>query len=102
MEAEESMNLQAQAKETCGKAVASFQVFLMANEPTEEYPFKDMTAAQRRNLERCYASVLPLMAKMGKDQAENTIKYANMYLELFPDGKNKTAVQNALNQAKAE
>ena len=74
----------------------------MANEPTEEYPFKDMTAAQRRNLERCYASVLPLMAKMGKDQAENTIKYANMYLELVPDGKNKTAVQNALNQSKAE
>jgi tetratricopeptide (TPR) repeat protein len=77
MEAEESMNLQAQAKETCGKAVASFQVFLMANEPTQEYPFKDMTAAQRRNLERCYATVLPLMAKIGKDQAENTIKYAN-------------------------
>jgi outer membrane protein assembly factor BamD (BamD/ComL family) len=102
MEAEETMGLKDQAKETCGKAVAQFQVFLMANEPTEEYPFKDMSAAQRRNLERCYATVLPLMAKMGKDQAENTIKYANTYLELFPDGKNKTAVQNALNQAKAE
>lgn len=102
MEAEEAMNLKEQAKETCMKAIATFQVFLMANEPTQEYPFKDMTPAQRNNLERCYATILPLMAKVGKDQSENVIKYANVYLELFPNGKNKTAVQNALNQAKAE
>jgi hypothetical protein len=74
----------------------------MAHEPTPEHPAKDMTAAQLANLERCYSTVLPLMAKLGKDQAAKLLEYGEVYQELFPDGKNKTAVQNAINQAKAE
>ena len=42
------------------------------------------------------------MAKLGKSQAEQVIRYGEDYLKYFPDGKHKTAVQNALNQAKAE
>ena len=102
MEAEEAMNLPEQAKETCGLATAAFQAFLMAHEPTEEHPAKDMTPAQLANLERCYATVLPLMAKLGKEQAEDILRYGETYLQLFPEGKHKTAVQNAMNQAKAD
>ena len=102
MEAEESMNLAEQAKETCGLAAAAFQAFLMGHEPTDEHPAKDMTPAQLANLERCYATVLPLMAKLGKEQAEDILRYGETYLQLFPDGKHKTAVQNAMNQAKAD
>ena len=102
MQAEEAMGLSDQAKETCGLAVVTFQTFLMAHEPTPEHPAKDMTAAQLANLERCYSTVLPLMAKLGKDQAAKLLEYGEVYQELFPDGKNKTAVQNAINQAKAE
>ena len=42
------------------------------------------------------------MAKLGKSQAEQVIKYGEQYLKLFPDGKSRVAVQNALNQARAE
>ncbi len=102
MEAEEAMNLQEQAKETCGLATAAFQAFLMAHEPTDEHPAKDMTPAQLANLERCYSSVLPLMAKLGKEQSEDILKYGETYLQLFPEGKHKVVVQNAMNQARAD
>ena len=102
MEAEEAMNLRDQAKETCGLAAAAFQAFLMAHEPTDEHPAKDMTPAQLANLERCYSTVLPLMAKLGKEQSEDILRYGETYLQLFPEGKHKTAVQNAMNQAKAD
>ena len=74
----------------------------MSHEPTEEHPAKDMTPAQLANLERCYGTVLPLMARLGKDQSELILKYGAIYQELFPNGKRKTAVQNALNQAQAD
>ena len=102
MDAEETMKLADQAKETCGLAVVSFQTFLMAHEPTDEHPAKDMTAAQLANLERCYGTVLPLMAKIGKSQAEDILRYGKTYVELFPNGKHKTAVQNAINQAESD
>jgi len=102
MEAEEAMGLKEKALDTCGRAAATFRVFLMSHAPTPEYPASKMTPAQLANLERCYASVLPLMAKLGKSQSEAIIEYGNAYLELFPDGKNKTLVVNAMNQAKAE
>ena len=104
MEAEEAMGSEKaeQAKETCGRAVVTFVAYLMAHEPTEEHPFEKMTPAQQNNLERCYGKALPLMAKLGKSQAEQVIKYGEAYLKLFPEGKSRTAVQNALNQAKAE
>ncbi|MBR4654340.1 MAG: hypothetical protein IKO72_13350 [Kiritimatiellae bacterium] len=104
MEAEEAMGAEKaeQAKETCGRAVVTFVAFLMAHEPTPEHPFDKMTPAQQNNLERCYGKALPLMAKLGKSQAEQVIKYGETYLKLFPEGKSRTAVQNALNQARAE
>ena len=102
MEAEEAMQLTEQAKETCGLATAGFQSFLMGHEPTDEHPAKDMTPAQLANLERCYSSVLPLMAKLGKEQNEDILRYGEMYKKLFPNGKHLTAVQNAMNQAEAD
>lgn len=102
MEAEEAMQLTEQAKETCGLAAAGFQGFLMGHEPTDEHPAKDMTPAQLANLERCYATVLPLMAKLGKEQNEDILRYGEMYKKLFPNGKHMTAVQNAMNQAESD
>jgi len=104
MEAEEAMGSEKaeQAKETCGRAVVTFVAFIMAHEPTPEHPFDKMTPSQKNNLERAYGTALPLMAKLGKDQAEQVVKYGETYLQLYPEGKYRTAVQNALNQAKAE
>ena len=102
MEAEEAMNLKEQARETCGRAVVTFQAFLMAHEPTPDHPADKMTPQQLVNLERCYSTALPLMAKLGQSQSELVLKYGAAYAELFPDGKHRTAVQNAVNQAKAD
>ena len=96
------MQLTEQAKETCALATAGFQGFLMGHEPTDEHPAKDMTPAQLANLERCYATVLPLMAKLGKEQNEDILRYGETYKKLFPNGKHLTAVQNAMNQAEAD
>ena len=102
MEAEEAMGLKEKALETCGLAATTFRMFIMSRAPTPENPASKMTPAQLANLERCYATVLPLMVKLGKSQSEAIIEYGNAYLELFPEGKNKTAVVNAMNQANAE
>lgn len=107
MEAEEAMNLKEQAEETCRKAIVTFQAFLMAHEPTAENPVDKMSPQQLANLERCYATVLPLMAKVGGEQAEKVREYGKAYLEyadkrIFRNEKYRVAVQNAVNQAKAE
>ena len=102
MDAEESMGLKEQARETCARAVVTFQAFVMANAPDAEHPADKMTPEQLANLERCYGTVLPLMAKLGKDQKEKILEYGATYKELFPSGRHATAVQNAINQANAE
>ena len=102
MEAEEVMQLKAEAEETRRLAAAGYQAFLASHQPDDEHPVSKMTPKQLKNLERCYASALPLMAKLGKDFAENVVKYGENYLDIFPNGKARTAVQNAINQAKAD
>jgi len=102
MEAEEALGLKDKALDTCGRAATTFRAFLMSHAPTPDYPANKMTPAQLANLERCYTTVLPLMSKLGKSQSESILEYGNAYLELFPEGKGKTAVVNAMNQAKAE
>ena len=95
IQAESAMNLQEAMKETRGRAVVSFQAFLMAHEPTEEHPAKDMSAKQLENLERCYAYLLPLMAAHGSEKAD-ILAYGEKYRQLFPNGKHKQDVESVL------
>ena len=108
MEAEETMRLKEEALETMRLAVGGYQAFLQAHEPDDNHPVSKMTPKQLKNLERCYASALPLMAKLiphmedRKEFAARVVKYGETYLDIYPNGKAKTAVQNAINQAKTE
>ena len=108
MEAEETMQLKAEAEETLRLAVGGYQAFLAAHQPDDEHPVSKMTPKQLKNLERCYATALPLMAKIlprmedKKAFAEKIVQTGETYLDIFPNGKAKTTVQNAINQAKAE
>ena len=108
MEAEETMQLKAEAEETLRLAVGGYQAFLAAHQPDDDHPVSKMTPKQLKNLERCYASALPLMAKIlpkmedKKEFAEKIIQLGEAYLDIFPNGKAKAAVQNAINQAKTE
>ena len=108
MEAEETMQLKAEAEATLRLAVGGFQAFLQSHQPDEEHPASKMTPKQLKNLERCYATALPLMTKLlpkqeeKKEFAQKIVEYGETYLDIFPNGKARTAVQNAINQAKAE
>jgi len=61
-----------------------------------------MSAGDRENLERCYATMVPLFAAMGAAQADRVVKFGEEYLELFPNGKARTEIMNCINGAKAE
>ena len=102
MKAEEAMGLKEEAKETCGKAAAVFQVFIQAHGPSEAKPIDKMEAGELANLERAYATMVPLFAKLGADQADRVMKYGQEYLDYFPNGKTRTEIVNCMNQAKAD
>ena len=102
MNAEEAMGLKEEARETCGRAAATFQVFIQSHGVTEEHPLEKMSAGEIANLERSYASLVPLFAKMGAEQVERVLTYGQQYLDLFPNGKSRTEIINCINQAKAE
>ena len=102
MKAEEAMDLKAEAMETCGKAAAKFQVFLQSRGVAEGRPFDKMAPEEQANLERCYAAMVPLFAKMGAEQADRVMKFGQEYLDLFPGGKARTEIENCMNQAKAD
>ncbi len=102
MRAEEAMKLDEDALDTCGRAAAQFQVFIQAHGPTEEVPLDKMEAGALENLERAYASIVPLFAKMGADKADLVVKFGQEYLDSFPNGTHRTAILNCMNAAKAD
>ena len=96
MDAEAAMNLREQMKETRGKAIVTFQAFLMAHEPNEAHPAKDMTQAQLDHLERCYAHLLPLMAAADAPK-DDILGYGRKYRELFgQNGANAGKIESVL------
>ena len=95
IQAETAMDLQDAVKETRGRAVVTFQAFIMAHEPTEEHPLEKMSGAQLDHLERCFAHLLPLMRDHGSDKAD-ILEYGNKYRKLFPNGKHKQDVETVL------
>ena len=102
MKAEEAMGLKEEALETCGRAAATFQVFIQAHGPTAEHPLEKMNEGELANLERAYASVVPLFSKMGADKADLVIQFGQAYCEMFPNGKDRTEVNNCMNKARAD
>ena len=102
MKAEEAMDLKEEAQKTCGLAASKFQTFIRSHGPTEETPVDKMSAGEVANLERAYASLVPLLVKSGSDKADLVIKYGQQYLDLFPNGRHRTDVQNKMNQARAD
>ena len=61
-----------------------------------------MEAGAVANLERAYASLIPLLVKQGAANADLVIKYGQQYLDLFPNGKSRTLIENGMNQARAD
>ena len=101
MAAEEAMGLKEEAEQSGRTAASTLLGFLQAHCVDENHPADKMSAGELANLERCYATLIPLCAKLGSDFADNIMKFGQEYLDLFPNGKARTEVQNAMNQAKA-
>ena len=101
MKAEEAMGLKEEAQETCGRAASALQSFIQSHGVTESHPLDKMEAGEVANLDRAYSTMIPLMAKRS-DLADLVIRYGQEYLDLFPNGKARTAVENCMNQAKAD
>ena len=101
MKAEETMGLKEEAQETCGRAASSLQSFIQSHGVTESHPLDKMEPGEVANLDRAYSTMIPLMAKRA-DLADLVIRYGQEYLDLFPNGKARTTVENCMNQAKAD
>ena len=101
MKAEDAMELKEQAQETCATAAAMLQTFLQTRSPNEEHPIDKMSAGELANLERCYATMVPLFSRLGDEQADRVLKFGNEYLEYFPNGKARTEIVNCVNRAKS-
>lgn len=102
MKAEESMGLEEAAMASCERACSTLQGFLQSHKPSEEHPMEKMTAGELANLERCYATLVPLLVKLGDRQLDYVLKFGGEYLKFFPNGKARTDVNNAINQATAK
>ena len=102
MKAEETMGLKEEAQETCGRAASTFQVFIQAHGVSPEHPIEKMDEGELKNLERAYATMIPLFSQLGSVQADRVMKFGQEYLELFPEGAAKTEVINCMNKAKAD
>jgi len=100
MAAEEVMGLKEEADQSGRTAVSTLLAFLQSHCVDESHPADKMSAGELANLERCYATLIPLCAKLGSDFADNILKFGQEYLDLFPNGKARVDVQNAMNQAK--
>ena len=93
--------LKEEALETCGKAAALLQAFMQAHCVSEARPLDKMSPGELANLERAYSTMIPLMARRS-DLADLVMRYGKEYLDLFPNGKARTTVENCMNQAKAD
>lgn len=111
MKTEEAKDLKEEAKRSCEKAAAVFQIFIQSNGPTENLPLAKMDKGEVENLEIAYAKAVELFAKLGTKledaeeraiQAERVISFGQKYQEYFPQGKHLTEVVNYMNRAKAD
>lgn len=76
--------------------------FLQSHAVDADHPAEKMAPGELNNLERCYATMIPLLSAMGPEQASDVLKHGQAYLALFPNGKSVQTIQNCMNQAKAE
>ena len=101
MQAEDKMELKEQAQDTCATAAQMLQTYLQSHGVDENHPIDKMTPGELANLERCYATMIPLFSRLGNDQADRVMKFSQEYLKFFPNGKARTEVINCQNRAKS-
>ena len=102
MDAEEAMGLGNEAVESGKSAASTLLAFLQSHCPTESHSLDKMEPGEVRNLERCYEMMIPVYSRIGAEFAGDVLKFGGQYMELFPNGRERTLIQNCMNKAKAE
>ena len=97
-EAESAMGLDEAAAKTRRVAAANLQSYLQTRAADGEQINPD----DRSNVEEAYSKYVPLLAKLGPDQAERALEAGARYLQLFPEGEYVDVVRRAMNEAKAQ
>ena len=110
MNAEDAMDLKEQAIASCERAASTLQGFVQTHGVRDDAPFDKMSPGEVANLERCYTAMVPLYARLSQQKPDEegrkfaaayVLKYGGEYLDLFPNGKARTEIQNCINQANA-
>lgn len=102
MAAEDAMGLKDESIESGKSAASTLLAFFQSHCPTESHPFDKMSPGEVKNLERCYELMIPVYSKIGSEFAGDVLKFGEQYMELFPNGRERTLIQNCMNKAKAE
>lgn len=97
-EAESAMGLDEAAAKTRRVAAANLQSYLQTRAPEDG----QIDPADRANIEEAFSKYVPLLAKLGKEQAERALEAGSRYMQLFPDGEYADAVKRAMNEAAAQ
>ena len=101
-DAETAMGLDEEARRTRSLAAANLQSYLQTRVPEgDEGENARFSPEERANIEEAYSKFIPLLAKLGPEQASKALEAGARYLQLFPDGEYKAAVQRAMNEASA-
>ena len=77
-------------------------MFLQAHGVNDEHPLDKMEPGEVANLERAYSTMIPLFSSLGAEQADRVLQFGQEYLDLFPNGKARTEVENCMNKARAD
>ena len=109
MTVEESLGRSEAALAACERAAATLMHLAQTRSPTADSPADKKSAEELKILEQCYSRMVPLYTKLVTDdkkedpsaRVEFVEKYANAYLELFPNGPARTEMVNCLNKVKA-
>lgn len=98
---EESKGLADAAMATRRKVAASLQAFMQTRMPTDEKPIDKFTAEELDNLESAYAKLVPVLLKIGPEQAGRAKALAEQYFKFYPAGAQREHMQRCLKEAEA-
>jgi tetratricopeptide (TPR) repeat protein len=108
MHVEDALGDTKSALESCERAAATLMHLAQMRVPGPGAKVDKFTAEQMNVLEGCLSRMVPLYTRLAtEDKSEDpryragfVEKYGQVYLDLFPNGKNRTEIINCMNKAK--
>lgn len=108
MHVEDSLGDTKSALESCERAAATLMHLAQMRVPADAAKASKLSAEEMKVLDGCLSRMIPLYARLAtEDKSEDpryragfVEKYGQIYLDLFPNGKNRTEIINCMNKVK--